>query len=127
MFGQDLRVRELRPFVESVVERALGASDRERDRLEGILRVTQLDLEYLLGEARKGNGIAETVATQELLIEAISLGYQSIECLIDYLDLDDPLYLAKSLELVQTSDDVLLATRDLIEQNKTQLSRHSMV
>ena len=120
-------VRELKPFVESVIERIVDAPPRERERLEGILRVTLLDLEYLVSEARQGRGIAETLATQDLLVEAIDLGYRSIEFVLEFLETGEQSHLAQSLELVQCSDDVLQAVRALIQSNKTQLAQHSVV
>ena len=120
-------VRELKPFVDSVIERVVDAPARERGRLEGILRVTLLDLEYLANETRQGRGIAETLATQELLVESIDLGYQSIEYILEFLETGEHCHLARSLELVQTSDDVLQAVRALIQSNKTQLAQHSVV
>jgi len=113
--------------VETVIDKVMTAPPSERSRLEGVLRVTQLDLEYLAGQARKGRGIAETLATQSLLVESIELGYQSLEEVLDYLEDNDITHLLRAAELVQTSDDVLQSVRALIEANKTQLSQHSMI
>lgn len=103
------------------------APPSERNRLEGVLRVTQLDLEYLAGQARQGRGIAETLATQALLVESIEIGYQSLDEVLDYLETNDTAHLLKAAELVQTSDDILKSVRELIQTNKAQLSQHSTV